>query len=63
MVHKLARYDTVEHIDMVEIDPSVVEVSRNVVPADSGALDDPRVSNWISDGLRYVRTGVTSTVG
>ena len=56
VVRELARYDTVEHIDMVEIDPLVVEVSRKYLPQTAGALDDPRVSIHYEDGLRYVRT-------
>ena len=33
-VRELARYDCVEHIDLVEIDPMVVEVCREFFPHD-----------------------------
>jgi len=55
-VRELARYDTIEHIDMVEIDSEVVEVCRKHFKGTTCALDDPRVSIHFQDGLKFVRT-------
>ncbi len=54
-VRELCRYDTIEHIDMVEIDYKVVELSREYLPFTSCSLDDPRVHIHYQDGLRFVR--------
>lgn len=54
-VRELARYDTIEHIDMVEIDERVVEVSKVFLQQTACRLDDPRVNIVYDDGLRFVR--------
>ena len=54
-VRELCRYDDIEHIDLVEIDEQVVEVSRRFFPETTCSLDDPRVSIMYRDGLRFVR--------
>ena len=54
-VRELARYDTIEHIDMVEIDKRVVEVSKEFLQQTACSLDDPRVNIVYDDGLRFVR--------
>ena len=56
VIRELTRYDAVQHIDLVEIDPMVVEVSRQYLPQTSCKLDDPRVHIRYADGLRHVRT-------
>jgi len=56
VVRELTRYDAVKHIDLVEIDPLVVEVSRQYLPQTSCRLDDPRVNILYMDGLKHVRT-------
>ena len=58
VVRELCRYPEIEHIDLVEIDPQVVEVCRRYLPFTTCSLDDPRVSIHYEDGLRYVRTPV-----
>jgi len=55
VIRELTRYDTIEHIDLVEIDPMVVEVSREFLPQTACSLDDPRVRIHYADGLRHVR--------
>jgi len=55
VVRELTRYDSVEHIDLVEIDPMVVQVSREFLPKTACCLDDPRVHIHYEDGLRHVR--------
>ena len=54
-VRELCRYDTIEHIDMVEIDYKVVELAREYLPFTACSLDDPRVHIHYQDGLRFVR--------
>ena len=54
-VRELCRYDTIEHIDMVEIDYKGVELARKFLPFTSCSLDDPRVNIHYQDGLRFVR--------
>ncbi len=57
VIRELTRYDHIEHIDMVEIDPDVVEVCRAYLPKTAGHwLDDPRVHIHYEDGLKFVRT-------
>jgi spermidine synthase len=54
-VRELCRYDTAEHIDLVEIDEAVVQVCREYFPAVAGSLSDPRVRIRYEDGLKYIR--------
>ena len=56
VIRELTRYHGVEHIDMVEIDPLVVEVCRKYLPRTACRLDDPRVSIHSEDGLKFVRS-------
>lgn len=55
-VRELTRYETVDHIDMVEIDEMVVDVCRQHLPRTACKLGDPRVKLRFEDGLRFVRT-------
>ena len=54
-VRELTRYESIEHIDMVEIDKMVVDVCRKYLPQTACKLDDPRVTLYFEDGLRFVR--------
>ncbi len=54
-IRELTRYDTIEHIDMVEIDEKVIEVCKEYLPQTACRFDDPRLTVNIADGLRYVR--------
>lgn len=56
VIRELTRYPEIERIDMVEIDPMVVEVCREYLPQTACRLDDPRVHIHYEDGLKYVRT-------
>ncbi len=56
VIRELCRYDKVEYIDMVEIDPLVVEVCKKYLPQTACRLDDPRVHIHYEDGLKFVRT-------
>lgn len=55
-VRELTRYDSIENIDMVEIDKMVVDVCREYFPQTTCKLDDPRVHLFFEDGLRFVRS-------
>lgn len=52
---ELIKYPTIEHIDVVEIDQRVVEVSREYFPQTACGFDDPRVHLHFQDGLKFVR--------
>jgi spermidine synthase len=54
-VRELCRYDTVEHIDLVEIDEEVVQVCKKFLPDVACSFDDERVSVHFEDGLRFIR--------
>ncbi len=54
-IRELCRYDTVEHIDLVEIDEKVVEVCKKYFPSMTVSMDDKRVDIHYTDGLRFVR--------
>ena len=54
-VRELARYKTVEKIDLVEIDERVVEVCKEYLPQTACCFDDPRLTVHYQDGLKFVR--------
>jgi spermidine synthase len=56
VVRELTRYDSVRRIDMVEIDPLVVDVCKKFLPQTACRLDDPRLNIVFEDGLKFVRT-------
>ncbi len=55
VVRELTRYDSIEQIDMVEIDEQVVEVCKKYLPKTACKFDDPRVHLYFEDGLRFIR--------
>ena len=55
VIRELVRYPTVESIDLVEIDPLVIEVCKKYLPLTACRLDDERVSIHYEDGLKFVR--------
>lgn len=55
VIRELTRYQEIEHIDMVEIDPLVVEVCKKYLPATACRLDDKRLTIHYEDGLKFVR--------
>jgi spermidine synthase len=54
-IRELAKYDTIEKIDMVEIDKRVVDICKEYFPQTACKLDDPRVNIFYEDGLKFVR--------
>lgn len=55
VIRELTRYDSVETIDLVEIDELVVEVCKMYLPKTSCRLDDPRVHIHYEDGVKFIR--------
>lgn len=55
-VRELTRYETIENIDMVEIDKLVVDICKEYLPQTASKLEDPRVHIYYEDGLKFVRT-------
>lgn len=54
-VRELTRYNTIEKIDMVEIDEVVVRASQEFLPFTACKLEDPRVNLYFQDGLEFVK--------
>lgn len=54
-VRELTRYQTIEQIDLVEIDALVVEACKAYLQQTACQLDDSRVTIYYEDGLRFVR--------
>jgi spermidine synthase len=53
-VRELTRYNTIEKIDMVEIDEMVVRSCQKYLPITASKLNDPRVSLYFQDGVKFV---------
>lgn len=55
VVHELARYDQVKRIDLVEMDPAVLDACKIYLPENASRLDDSRVHIYFDNALRYIR--------
>jgi len=55
-VRELTRYNSLERVDMVEIDRKVVEICQEFIPQTASKLDDKRVNLYFEDGLKFVKT-------
>lgn len=53
-VRELTRYPHIEKIDMVEIDEMVVRACEKYLPLTSNKLNDPRVTLYFEDGLKFI---------
>ena len=57
MLREVCKHASVEHITMVEIDGTVVDMCKQFLPNHSkGAFEDPRLNLVIDDGMRFVAT-------
>ena len=57
MLREVTKHRGIEHITMVEIDGTVVDMCKAFLPNHSkGAYDDPRLNLVIDDGMRFVAT-------
>lgn len=54
-IREILKHESVEQAILVDIDERVVELSKQYLPSISCALDDPRVTVTIQDGLEYVK--------
>ncbi|MBE5962954.1 MAG: polyamine aminopropyltransferase [Lachnospiraceae bacterium] len=54
-IRELTKYDTIEKIDMVEVDKDVVELCKMYMPTTACKLDDERVHMHFEEELRFVR--------
>ena len=55
VVRELARYEQIRRIDLVEMDPDVVEACRTYLPENACRLDDSRVNIFVDNALRFIR--------
>lgn len=55
VVRELTRYQSIERIDMVEIDEQVVQVCREYLPQTACGFEDKRVHIFYEDGLKFIR--------
>ena len=55
VIKELTRYDRIESIDLVEMDPQVVEACRKYLPGNACRLDDERVHIYTGNGLKFIR--------
>jgi spermidine synthase len=56
VLRELAKHQTIEHVDMVEIDAGVIEASREFLPGVSdGAFCDPRMHIHVADAFPFVK--------
>ena len=54
-VRELLKYDSVENVDLVEIDGEVIDACKKYMPFTASRLDDERVNIYVEDGIRYIR--------
>ena len=54
-IRELAKYDSIEKIDLCEIDREVIKVCREFLPQTALRMDDIRAELHIADGLKFVR--------
>ncbi len=55
VLKELTRYDCIRRIDLVEMDPQVVNACRIYLPENASRLDDPRVHIFFDNALRFIR--------
>jgi len=55
VLRELCRWNSLEQIEMVEIDKRVIEACRKALPElSNGAFDDPRVTVHIADAIQFL---------
>ena len=54
-VRELTRYNSLERIDMVEIDRMVVQICKEFIPLTASKLNDSKVNLYFEDGLKFVK--------
>ena len=56
VVRELSHYPEIESIDLVELDPLLVEVCKKYLPNTSCRMDEKRLHLYCTDALRFVRS-------
>ena len=56
VVRELTKYDSIEIIDVVEIDEELEKVCKEYFPEIANSLSDPRVHMYHEDGVRFIRS-------
>lgn len=56
VVRELIKYDTIQQINVVEIDKLFIEACRKYLPEIAGSLTDNRVTIYNEDGLKFIRS-------
>lgn len=54
-VREVLKYQSVKHVELVEIDSDVVEASKKYFPHLSSGFSDPRCKIIIADGVEYIK--------
>ncbi len=55
IARELVKYDSIENIDVVEIDERVIAVCREYLQGTACGFDDDKVKIHIQDGIRFIR--------
>ncbi|MGN1313610.1 MAG: polyamine aminopropyltransferase [Lachnospiraceae bacterium] len=55
VVRELARYEQIQRIDLVEMDPEVVDACHTYLPENACRLNDSRVNIYFDNALRFIR--------
>lgn len=55
VVRELLKYPEVKSIDLVEVNIGVVEAAKKYLPFSASGLDDPKVTIYSQNALRYIR--------
>lgn len=56
VIRELTKYQSITHIDLVEIDKMVIEVCMKYLTHTSCRFDDPRLTIYYQDGMRFIRS-------
>lgn len=56
VVRELMKYDSIDIIDVVEIDPLLVDVCKKYLPEMACSLDHEKVHIYNEDGVRFIRS-------
>ena len=55
IVRQAAKYASIEKMDLVEIDPQVIEACKLYLPGAAEAFEDGRLDIYFQDGLKFIR--------
>lgn len=55
ILRELSKYESIESIDLVEIDEEVINVCKEFLPQTACGFDNPKANIHIADGLKFIR--------